>query len=150
MRRIVVLAIAGLAGCGGGGGDAAAPTPPTTTLAPAPPVQDSRTFVGTTRATGLLSCGGDSHDLQTREGTIAVTLVDSTDKITLVLQVCADGIDNNDCTINQTRILVGQTLSGPRKGGTRQNVKLLTPNCGGGGPPPDGPVAYTVSVSYFR
>ena len=107
--------------------------------------------MGTTRATGPTSCSGDSHDIQAQAGAIAVTLVQTTGNTSLVVQVCAGGIDNNDCSLNQTRIAVGQTLNATRKGGATQNVKLLPLNCSPQPqPPPPGPIDYTVTVSYQR
>jgi hypothetical protein len=106
--------------------------------------------MGTTRAITSTSCSGDSHDFQAADGPISVTLVQVTGATSLVVQVCAGGIDDNNCSINQTPIAVGQTKSGTRRGGADQNLKLLPPNCGGGGPPPPGPVGYTATVSYLR
>ena len=142
-RVIAVVCCAVLCSCGGGSGGAAPPPGPATT--------ETRTFTGTTHANSATSCGGDSHDFEAREGTVAVTLVQSTDGTALSLQVCAGGIDNNDCTINQSRIAVGQTISGARKGVAQQNLKLLPLNCSpAGGPVPAGPIAYTASVSFQR
>ena len=143
-ERVLALAVAAvLPSCGGGGGGAAPP--------PGPSVTDTRTFTGTTHANSATSCGGDSHDFEAREGAITVTLVQSTDGTPLSVQVCAGGIDNNDCSINQTRIAVGQTVSGTRKGAPQQNLKLLPVNCSpAGGPAPPGPVSYTATVSFQR
>lgn len=106
--------------------------------------------MGTTRATGPSSCSSDSHDFQASDGLVTVNLVQTTGGTALVVQVCAGGIDDNNCTINQTPIAVGQTLSATRKGGASQNLKLLPLNCGGGGPPPATAIDYTVTVSYQR
>jgi hypothetical protein len=138
-RTVAILWLGLCPACGGNG--------PST---PAPPVTETRTFMGTTRATSPTSCMSDSHDFQAREGLITVTLVQSTGGTLLVAQVCAGGIDDHNCTINQAPIAVGQTLSGTRKGGADQNLKLLPLNCGGGGPAPDTPIDYTASVSYQR
>jgi hypothetical protein len=108
----------------------------------------SQTVTGTTRALTPTSCSSDSHDFSAGEGPVTVTLLQSTDNLTLGVQVCAGGIDNNDCTINLQRIAVNQTVTGYRKGGRSQNLKFLPPNCGGGGPAPPGPVQYTAIVSY--
>jgi len=142
MRRLSLVAVAAgiLVSCGGSGSPTAPEAGGTVT----------QTFTGTTRADGPLSCSGDSHDIMASEGTVTVTLVQSTGDATLGLQVCAGGIDNNDCTINLRPIAVGQTLSGSRKGGRTQNLKLLAPNCGGGGPVPPGPIQYTATVTYPR
>jgi hypothetical protein len=108
----------------------------------------SQTVNGTTRAVTPTSCSSDSHDFSAGEGPVSVTLLQSTDNLTLGVQVCAGGIDNNDCTINLQRIALNQTVTGYRKGGRNQNLKFLPPNCGGGGPAPPGPVQYTAIVSY--
>jgi hypothetical protein len=106
--------------------------------------------MGTTRANSATSCSGDSHDFQAGEGAVTPTLVQSTGSTGLTAQVCAGGIDDRNCTINQTPLAVMQTLSGARKGGTSQNLKLLPLNCGGGGPVPPGPIDYTATVTYQR
>jgi hypothetical protein len=69
----------------------------------------------------------------------------------VMLQLCAGGIDDRNCTINQMPIAVGQTLSAPsRKGGSSHNLKLLPLYCGSGAPPPPGPITYTVSLTHLR
>ena len=140
MNRLATLALAAalFAACGGGG------TPPPTR----PTIAETQTFTGTTRPTGPGSCGGDSHDFDAAEGTIAVMLVQSTGGV--VVQVCAGGIDNNDCTIKLGPIAVGQTLSGTRKGIARQNLKLLPLDCVRPGPVPPGPVDYRATVTFQR
>jgi len=143
MNRVSAVALAAaLASCGGGGGTTPTPT--------GPPVTQTRTFVGTTRANSPTSCSGDSHDFEAAEGTIAVTLVQSTGGVGMAVQVCAGGVDNNDCTINLRPIAVGQTVNGARKGVPQQNLKLMPANCGGGGPMPQGPVDYTATVTFQR
>ena len=120
-----VVAIAALCvgvGCGGSSG---APSPTSTVV--------TESYSGRTVGTASGSCGGDSHHLSIADGTVSVTLVQSTGGTAMTVQVCANGIDNNNCTINQTRITVGQTLSGARKGGTTQNLKLLSSACVSGG-----------------
>jgi hypothetical protein len=115
------------------------------------PTTDTRTFTGTTMATGPTSCSGDSHTFVAAEGMVTVTLLTSTDNANLVLQVCAGGIDNGDCTINQTRVFVGQVVSGARKGSSSQTLVLQPINCGpGGGPPPADPISYTVNVVFQK
>jgi hypothetical protein len=115
------------------------------------PSTDTRTFTGTTRATSPTSCAGDSHTFAAGEGMVTATLLNSTDNVTLVLQVCAGGIDNGDCTINQTRVFVGQVVSGTRKGSSSQTLVLQPVNCGpGGGPAPQNPINYTVNVVFQK
>lgn len=106
--------------------------------------------MGTTTATGPPSCKSDRHDFQAAEGPVTLTLIQSTGNATLVGQVCAGDIDDGNCTINQTPISVGQTLSSPRKGVPSQTLVLQPLNCGGGGPPPAGSIDYTASVTYQR
>jgi hypothetical protein len=108
----------------------------------------TRTFTGQTVATSPTTCEGDSHDFVADDGTITATLTSSTGNTSLVLQICAGGIDNNNCTVNQTAIAVGQSISGTRKGAASQNLKLLPLNCGGGGPAPTTPIQYTVTVTF--
>ena len=141
MRPIVILAAAATlaASCGGG-----SPTPPS------PPATQTRTFMGIARALGPTSCSGDSHDFDATDGPIGVTLGQTTGNVSMAVQVCAGGNDNNDCSINLTPIDVGQTVNGARKGAGLQNLKLNTANCGGRGPTPAGPINYTVTVTFQR
>jgi hypothetical protein len=124
-------------GCGGGGGTVT----PTTN----PPAPQTLTFMGSANP----SCQLGGHNFEAAEGPVSVTLVQTTGGLGLYGQVCAGGLDNNNCTINQTPMAVGQTLTGTRKGASSQNVKMLTLNCGTG-PAPPGPVDYTISVVYLR
>jgi hypothetical protein len=110
------------------------------------------TLSGTTRQTAQGSCSGDSHDFSAADGTVSVQLLETTDPSgALSVQVCAGGIDNRDCTINQQKITVGQTLSGPRKGVASQNLKFLPHNCvfGGAFDPAVG-ITYRVSLTHMR
>ena len=142
LRSLVLSVAAGaLTACGGGGSDSPTAPPGGTT---------TQTFMGTTRADGPTSCSGDSHVFEAAAGPVVVTLTQSTDNLTLGAQVCAGGIDNNDCTINLMPLPVGQSRSGDRRGGASQTLKLLAPNCGGGGPVPAGPIQYTATVTYQR
>jgi hypothetical protein len=68
----------------------------------------------------------------------------------LAVQVCAGGIDNNNCTINVARIAVGQTLTGRRRGAANQNLKFLAHNCVFGGPVLTQSMTYRGSVTYQR
>ncbi len=110
----------------------------------------TETYSGQTRGAPTGGCLGDSHNLSVAEGAVAVTLVQSTGSTEMRVQVCAGGIDNNDCTINQTRIVVGQTLTGARKGAAAQNLKLLSSACVTGSADALSPVDYTVTVTYPR
>jgi hypothetical protein len=125
-------------GCGGAGA-------PATPSSPAPSGPQTLTFTGVANP----SCQLGGHNFEAGEGAIAVTLVQTTGGVGLYGQVCAGGIDNNNCTINQTPMAVGQTLTGPRKGASSQNVKMLTLNCGTG-PTPPAPVDYTITVTHQR
>ena len=155
----LVLALSGLtwlAGCGGGGAGTqptgTPPTPaPTATPPAATPVQFTESFSGTTTQSGPGACGGDSHNVVAAEGEMSVRLVATSDPAAaLSVQVCAGGIDNRDCTINQQKIAVGQTLGGARKGGAAQNLKLLPHSCVFGGPMATAPVTYTAALTYMK
>jgi hypothetical protein len=127
--------------CGGSSSN-----PPAT----APPVTTTDTFSGTTTQSGPGSCGGDSHNISAREGAISARLIQTGDPAqALSLQICANGIDNRNCSINQQRIMVGETLTGTRIGDSTQNVKLLANSCLSGGPITP-TVTYTVAVTYKR
>lgn len=142
-QRVVLLGLL-LTACGGSG---TSPTPPPQASGPV-----TVAFSGTTRQTGAGSCGGDSHDFTSADGSVTVRLEETSDPAgALSVQVCAGGIDNRDCTINQQRIAVGQSLTGARKGIATQNLKLLPHNCVFGGPfDPAAGVTYRVSVTHMR
>jgi hypothetical protein len=140
----LLVPILAVAQCGGSG----------TTPSPAnqPPAPATVSFTGTTRQTAQGSCGGDSHDFTAADGNVSVQLVETSDPAgALSVQVCAGGIDNRDCTINQQKITVGQTLSGARKGVATQNLKLLPHSCVFGGPfDPAVGITYRASVTHLR
>jgi hypothetical protein len=135
----VALALA-LAACGGGGGG----NSPTQT-----PTLQTQTFTGTATANTPTSCTGASHVIQALDGPITVTLVESTGSVAMATQVCAGSIDNNDCSVQLQRIEVGQTVSGSRKGAASQTVVLQPANCGGGGPAPSTPIAFSARVTFM-
>jgi hypothetical protein len=138
MKRWALVVVLGTVACGGGSsGDVTAPPTPA-------PQARTETFTGAANP----SCQGGGHSFDTAEGDITLTLVETTGGVGLYGQVCAGGIDSN-CTIAQTRMEVGQTLSGARRGIANQNVKMLTLNCGSG-PTPPAPVNYTIRLTYLR
>ena len=140
-RWIVACLLILASACGG-----SSSSPPAT----APPVTTTETFSGTTTQSGPGSCGGDSHNISAREGAISARLVQTSDPAqALSLQICANGIDNRNCSINQQRITVGETLTGTRIGDPTQNVKLLANSCLSGGPITP-TVTYTVAVTYQK
>jgi hypothetical protein len=143
-RPLALLLFLTITSCGGSG------TTPSPSNQPPTPVTVS--FTGTTRQSAQSSCGGDSHDFTAAEGTISVQLVETSDPAgALSIQVCAGGLDTRDCTINQQRIAMGQTLSGSRKGIATQNLKLLPHSCVFGGPfDPAAGITYRVSVNHLR
>lgn len=111
----------------------------------------TETVTGSTRQTGPNSCTSDSHDFMAADGEIRVTLLETSDPAgALAVQVCAGGIDNNNCTINVARIAVGQTLTGTRRGTVNQNLKFLAHNCVFGGPLLSDPMTYRATVTYQR
>ena len=135
---LLTFSAAVMTSCGGGDDSPTSPQPPGTI---------TTTFRGTTRATGPTSCSGDSHDFRAAAGPITVTLNESTGNVTLGVQVCVGGIDDNNCTINLMPLAVGSTATGTAGPGMpTQVLKLNAPNCGGGGPVPPGPVEYRVTV----
>ena len=151
LKALLASATALLTACSG---YESTPTTPNPTPAPtATPAGGTATvdFTGTTRALGPTSCGGDSHQFVAAEGTITVLLVRTTGNASLVAQVCAGGIDDNDCSLKQTVIAVGQTLTAVRKGASGQTLKLLPRNCGPQPqPPPAASIDYAVTVTYQR
>ena len=108
LKALLASATALLTACSG---YESTPTTPNPTPAPtATPAGGTATvdFTGTTRALGPTSCGGDSHQFVAAEGTITVLLVRTTGNASLVAQVCAGGIDDNDCSLKQTVIAVAR------------------------------------------
>ena len=137
---VLALAATALPSCGGGGGDSPTDTPRLKT----------ETFAGTTNKTPT-SCTGDNFSFTARDGAITVTLLESTDGVELFTQVCANGVDDNNCSINQTRTAVGQTVTGTRRGASNQVLAFNAPPCGpGGGVKPPAPVAFRATVTYFE
>jgi hypothetical protein len=140
---LLLLGTGFLGSCGGGGGGSDSPTDL--------PRAQTQTFSGTAVATGPNSCsGGGPHTFVATDGAIAATLLESTGNVDLVVQVCANGIDDNNCSINQTRIAVGQTVAGSRRGVSNQSLVMNPANCGSSGPQPVGPVNYRVTVTYLQ
>jgi hypothetical protein len=134
---LLILTVA----CGGGSSNPAVTGPPVTT---------TETFSGTTTQSGTGSCGGDSHNFTAREGAISARLVQTSDPAqALSIQICANGLDNRNCSINQQKIDVGQTLNGSRIGDATQNLKMLPHSCVFGGTIVAS-VTYTVSVTYQK
>jgi hypothetical protein len=135
-RLLTGLLIAVSAACGGGGGGATAPTPTPFT----------QTFTGSTTN----RCTGDVHEFTAAEGAISVRLVETNDPNgALSVQVCA-GNDTGNCSINQQKIALGQTINGTRTGLARQTLKLLAHSCTFGGQALDGPVTYRADVTYLK
>ena len=133
-----------LGACGYSGGSPTAPAPPP------PPTVVRQGANGTARATGPLSCSGDSHEFVAAAGAISVTLNGTTGGVGMAVQVCAGGIDDNACSIPLVPIAVGQTVTGTRRGASGQTLKFNTANCGGGGPAPAEPVNYTATLEYLQ
>jgi hypothetical protein len=147
MKHVAVIGVLlALVSCGGSSGT---PTQPGGSTAA--PMQVSETYTGTTVQTGTGSCTGDSHNLTTAAGDMSVRLISTSDPAgALSIQVCSGGIDNNQCSINQQKIAVNQTITGSRRGDSLQNLKLLPHNCVFGGAPLGTPVSYSVSITYWK
>jgi hypothetical protein len=123
---------------------------PTTPITPAPSGPVTVTFSGTTTQSAVNACGGDSHNFNAASGDITVKLLETTDPAAaLSIQVCPGGIDApGTCTLQQQKILVGQSLTGARKGIATQNLKLLPHSCVFTSTVNTTPVTYKVSVTY--
>ena len=121
-------------------------------MPPSPTVTTTQSFNGTTRQTGVNSCTSDSHAFTAQDGPVAVLLQETSDPAgALAVQVCAGGVDNNNCSVNVTRIAVGNTVGGTRKGTSNQELKLLPHSCVFGGPfDTTVPITYRVQVTYQR
>jgi hypothetical protein len=140
---LVLPAALALGGCGGS--PAAAVGSPA-----APGGTETATFMGTTTSQGPGSCSGQNHSFRAGEGTIEVTLLQTSTNVALTVQLCADGVSNPSCTIVRRRIDVGMTLGAARAGGANQVLSLLQLTCGAQAPPEPGPVSYSVRVVYPR
>ncbi len=131
------------AACGGGGGGGGTPT--------SPPMTEVLRVSGSTTTLAGGGCTSDSHVFIVAEGgTVQVSLTASSDAAGLMVQVCAGGIDNNNCTINLQPLAVGATLSGSRHGGDSQSLKFLRRGCTGADPFVAGPATYTATATYLR
>ena len=127
--------------CGGDGGGGS-PT--------APPQRVSESFTGTTTSNATGGCSAEGHAyFVAADSSVEVRLETSGDP-TLRVQVCANGIDNNDCTINLTSIAVGASVSGVRKGAQNQSVSFRRLGCTGGAPNVPGTISYTATITYQR
>lgn len=130
-----------LAACGGGGGGGT----PTST-----PTVRTETFSGTTTSNAVGSCSPSSNDFTVADaGSVQVRLDQSGDAAGLRVQVCADGNDNNACTVNPILIAIGHTVSGTRQGGPNQRVSFLRLGCSGGGPFVAGATTFTATITYL-
>ena len=139
---LVLPAVLAFAGCGG--------SPAAPGGAGPPGGRETATFMGTTTSQGPGSCSGENHSFTAAEGTIEVTLLQTSTNVALTAQLCADGIAGPSCTIVRRRIDVGMTLSAARAGGANQVLSLLQLTCGTQAPPEPGPVSYSVRVVYPR
>jgi hypothetical protein len=140
-----VLALLGLAGCGGGGSS----TPTTMPSGPA-----LETFSGTASVSATGGCSNTTeHSFQSGEGTIAVTLTQSTGNAGVAVQVCHPSATAHDaqCTVPPfARIGVGEATRAPLKGGRSQVLTIYPVTCGQAGTHPAATVSYTVTVEHPR
>ena len=97
------------------------------------------------------SCNSGFHKFVAQEGTISVRL-DATNapSQTVSLQICPGSDIPGQCTVSQETIAVGQTLSGPRNGGTGQTLKRLRQDCVSGTAQGNAPIAYSTTLTYLK
>jgi hypothetical protein len=144
---IAVVALVALVSCGGGG--------PTAASGPSGGAGSggsrTSTFSGTTRISDLGTCSGERHTFDAGEGTVAVTLVQSSAG-PLKAEVCPTASTNHalDCAIPPFAVVApGQTLSAPLKGGRSQFLTIFPEGCGAPGTPaPTPPITYSVTVVF--
>lgn len=142
---IAAVGLITLAACGGGG--------PTTASGPGGGTKGSRTstFSGTTRISDLGTCSGERHTFDAGEGTLAVTLVQSSAG-PLKTEVCPTASTNHalDCAIPPFAVVApGQTLSATLRGGRSQFLTIFPESCGSPGTPaPTPPITYSVTIVY--
>jgi hypothetical protein len=111
----------------------------------------TQTVSGVTTSVAIGSCSPSANDFTVAVGgSVQVKLDASGDAGGLKVQLCADGLDNNDCTINLQSVGVGASVSGVRKGSARQVLSFLRLGCTGQGPFVAGATTYTATVTYDR
>jgi hypothetical protein len=145
LRAAVALVVAVLPGCGRSGSST-----PTT-----PNGNPTETFMGTSSvsATGGCSSTNMGHAFNSGEGTIVITLVQSTDNATVATQVCHPTATAHDsqCTVPPfSRIGVGQSTQAVLKGGRAQVLTVYPGTCGQAGTFPATTISYTVTVQHPR
>lgn len=100
-----------------------------------------------TTATGGCSVLNPPHFISAGEGTMTVTLTQSSAP-RMQLQVCSTSeADHRNCTVPPFVLLpVGQSVTATVKGGRSQSVTLFTEGCGGATATPTDPITYSVTV----
>jgi hypothetical protein len=112
------------------------------------------TFKGTTRIAdnGVCSAERLPHTFDTGEGTVEITLVESSGSVPVNIQLCHPAADNHevDCTIPPfVRVDVGMTVRATLKGGRVQTLTVYPVGCGSDQTPTP-PISYTVTVAHPR
>src|SRR5262245_44031485 len=98
-RALLLLATVLVAACGG---SSSSPSPGSPGGSPSGGGSGVETFKGTTRISESGGCSGNAspHSFTTGEGTVAITLVESTGGVPVSVQLCDPVADNHevDCT----------------------------------------------------
>jgi hypothetical protein len=150
-RALLLLAAALVAACGGSSSSPSAGSP---SGSPGGGGSGLETFKGTTRSSdsGVCSADPSPHTFDTGEGTVGVTLVESTGSLPVNVQLCHPAADNHevDCTIPPfVRVEVGMTVRATLKGGRSQTLTVYPSGCGVDQAPTP-PISYTVTVTHPR
>jgi hypothetical protein len=132
-----------LGGCGGGSGST--PTGPTG--------PQTETFSGSAQLSATGGCSNVGHPFNSGEGTVAITLVESSGSVPVAVQVCHPTATAHDsqCTVPPfARVAVGMSVRVPLKGGRAQVLTIYPEACGRTGTPTATSITYTVTVEHPR
>jgi hypothetical protein len=141
LRTAVTVIVLALPACGGGGSSPMTPSAGSQT----------ETFSGTSSTTATGGCSNVGHAFNSGEGTIVITLIQSSDNASVATQVCHPTATAHDaqCTVPPfSRIGVGQSTQAVLKGGRAQVLSVYPATCGQGGTAPAATITYTVTVQH--
>jgi hypothetical protein len=111
----------------------------------------TETFSGRAQLSAAGGCSSPGHAFNSGEGTLAITLIQSSDNTQVAVQVCHPTATNHDtqCTVPPFhRILVGNTLRATLMGGRAQVLTVYPSGCGRPGPATAADISYTVTVEH--
>jgi hypothetical protein len=107
--------------------------------------------MGTAQISATGGCSNAGHAFDTGEGSLSITLVQSSGNEQVAVQVCHPTATDHatQCTVPPFhRIAVGMTLRATVKGGRAQVLTVYPGACGVGGTPMAASVMYTVRLEH--